>query len=80
MSNGAIAEPRVHVEQDEVGEWQVAYECDLPIAELDYPSRRFPEIDMYFGGVGAAYWDSKGSFEVAADPRRTGGTSLAGTG
>jgi gamma-glutamyltranspeptidase/glutathione hydrolase len=78
--SGAIAEPRVHVEQDEVGEWQVAYERDLPIAALDYPSRRFPEIDMYFGGVGAAYWDSKGSFEVAADPRRTGGTSLAGIG
>ena len=76
----AIAEPRVHVEQDEAGEWQVAYEGNLPIDSLDYRSRRFDEIDMYFGGVGAAYWDSAGTFEVAGDPRRTGGTSLAETG
>jgi gamma-glutamyltranspeptidase/glutathione hydrolase len=76
----AIAEPRIHVEQDEVGEWLVAYEQDLPIDALGFPSRRFEYIDMYFGGVAAAYWDSKGVFEVAGDPRRTGGTSLAGTG
>lgn len=76
----AIAQPRVHVEQGEAGEWQVAYEGNLPIDSLDYRSRRFDEIDMYFGGVGAAYWDSAGTFEVAGDPRRTGGTSLAETG
>jgi hypothetical protein len=58
----------------------IAYEAGLPIGTMDYPARRFDQIDMYFGGVGAAYWDSEGAFEVAGDPRRTGGTSLAGSG
>lgn len=75
----AIAAPRVHVEHTEDSGWQVAYEGSLPIDELGYPSRRFPEIDMFFGGVGAAYWDSHGELLAAADPRRTGGTSLAGS-
>ena len=29
---------------------------------------------MYFGGVVAAYADSSDGFQVAADPRREGGT------
>jgi gamma-glutamyltranspeptidase/glutathione hydrolase len=76
----AIAEPRVHVELNEDDKWQVAYEGSLPIDQLDYPNRRFKEIDMFFGGVGAAYGGSRGELEAAADPRRTGGTSLAGSG
>ncbi len=76
----AIAEPRVHVEYDEKNGWLVAYEGSLPIDRLGYPNRRFETIDMYFGGVGAAYWDSDGELVAAADPRRTGGTSLAGSG
>jgi gamma-glutamyltranspeptidase/glutathione hydrolase len=76
----AIAQPRVHVELNEDDQWQVAYEGSLPIDQLDYPNRRFETIDMFFGGVGAAYWDSRGSFEAAADPRRSGAISLAGSG
>lgn len=76
----AINEPRVHAELGEDGDWQVAYEGSLPISELGFPSRRFEKIDMFFGGVGAAYWDSRGQIEAAADPRRAGGTSLAGSG
>jgi hypothetical protein len=33
----------------------------------------FPEIVMYFGGVGAAVYGKKNGFGVAADPRREGG-------
>lgn len=77
----AITEPRVHVERDRDSEWLVAYEGSLPIDRLAYPHRRFENLDMYFGGVGAAYWDSQGGDLVAAaDPRRTGATSLAGSG
>ena len=76
----AIAEPRVHVERDGDSGWRVAYEGALPIDQLGYASRRFESIDMFFGGVGAAYWDSHGQFTAAADPRRTGATSLAGSG
>ena len=75
----AIAEPRVHVELNQNDEWQVAYEGALPIAELGYPHRSFENIDMFFGGVGAAYWGPRGELEAAADPRRTGGISLAGS-
>jgi gamma-glutamyltranspeptidase/glutathione hydrolase len=76
----AIAAPRVHVEREGVSGWRVAYEGSLPIDQLDYPSRPFEKLDMYFGGVGAAYWDSRGELVAAADPRRTGATSLAGSG
>ena len=76
----SIVEPRVHVELNEDNQWQVAYEGSLPIDQLGYPYRRFETIDMFFGGVGAAYWDSHGGFEAAADPRRSGVISLAGSG
>ena len=76
----AIAAPRVHVEHVDGTGWRVAYEGSLPIDDLGYPSRRFADVDMFFGGVGAAYWDSRGALIAAADPRRTGGTSLAGSG
>ena len=76
----AIAAPRVHVEDAGENGWRVAHEGSLPIADLGYPLRSFDDIDMFFGGVGAAYWDSRGELIAAADPRRTGGTSLAGSG
>ena len=41
-------------------EWQVAYEGSSTHRQLGYPLRRFETIDMFFGGVGAAYWDSHG--------------------
>jgi gamma-glutamyltranspeptidase/glutathione hydrolase len=76
----AIAAPRIHVEQAGEAGWQVAYEGALPLEDLGYRLRRFENADMFFGGVGAAYWDSRGNLTAAADPRRTGGTSLAGSG
>ena len=33
----------------------------------------------HFGGVGAALYDPANGFEVAADPRRAGGTVICGT-
>ena len=41
--------------------------------EVDLPVAVFPDIVMYFGGVGAAVFDEAVGFDVAADPRREGG-------
>ena len=48
-------------------------EPGLPIPDVDLPVSVFPELVMYFGGVGAAVYDEKQGFDVAADPRREGG-------
>ncbi len=76
----AIAAPRLHVERGEETGWRVACERSIPVDHSEYPLRRYENLDMFFGGVGAAYWDSHGELTAAADPRRTGGTSLAGSG
>ena len=69
----AIAHPRVHV--DTSGEdIQLKAEPGLDLPAVDLPVIEFPDIVMYFGGVGAAVFDNESGFEVAADPRREGGT------
>jgi gamma-glutamyltranspeptidase/glutathione hydrolase len=68
----AIAHPRVHV--DTSGEEiQLKAEPDLDLPDTDLPVTVFPELVMYFGGVGAAVFDDEAGFDVAADPRREGG-------
>ena len=68
----AIAHPRVHV--DTSGEEiQLKAEPDLELPDIDLPVTVFPELVMYFGGVGAAVFDKNEGFDVAADPRREGG-------
>jgi gamma-glutamyltranspeptidase/glutathione hydrolase len=73
----AIAHPRAHVELGDEG-YRVAYERGLPVEDVDLPGRMFDDLSMYFGGVGAAEWDPRRGFTVAADPRRTGGTAIVG--
>ncbi len=60
------------------GEWPV--KVRFPSTTVISPFAGIENLDMFFGGVGAAYWDSHGELTAAADPRRTGGTSLAGSG
>jgi gamma-glutamyltranspeptidase/glutathione hydrolase len=68
----AIAHPRVHV--DTSGDViNLKAEPGLALPEVDLPVSLFPGLVMYFGGVGAAVFDSERGFEVAADPRREGG-------
>lgn len=72
----AVAHPRVHV--DTSGEHdRLMAEPGLPVPETDLPLRTFPDINMYFGGVGVAGYDDDAGFAVAADPRRAGGTLIA---
>lgn len=68
----AIAHPRVHV--DTSGDIvNLKSEAGLDLPDVDLPVTVFPELVMYFGGVGAAVFDATSGFEVAADPRREGG-------
>ena len=68
----AIAHPRVHV--DTSGDViRLKAEPGLPLPDIDLPASIFPQLAMYFGGVGAAVHDDKRGFDVAADPRREGG-------
>ncbi len=73
----AIAHPRVHVDMS--GEdIRIMAEAGLDLPELDLPLKEFPEIVMYFGGVGAAVFDQAKGFDAAADPRREGGVFVSG--
>jgi gamma-glutamyltranspeptidase/glutathione hydrolase len=73
----AVAHPRAHLEISDEG-LNLAVEPGLELPELGIPVTRYPEISMYFGGVGAALFDTRSGFEVAADPRREGGTFVSG--
>ncbi len=69
----AVAHPRMHLKIDGRST-RLAVEPGLDVPELGIPVRRYPGPSMYFGGVVAAYADSSNGFQVAADPRREGGT------
>jgi len=73
----AVAHPRLHVEA-QAGKKVVACEPGLPMAEVKLPVREFDGLSMYFGGAGATLRHADASFEVAADPRRGGGTTIGG--
>jgi gamma-glutamyltranspeptidase/glutathione hydrolase len=73
----AVAHPRMHLEITD-DDLNLAVEPGLDVPDLDIPVTAYPSIGMYFGGVGAALFDKEGGFEVAADPRREGGTFISG--
>jgi gamma-glutamyltranspeptidase/glutathione hydrolase len=72
----AVAHPRAHLEISDKG-LNLAVEPGLALPDLDIPVTTYPAIGMYFGGVGAALFDRRSGFEVAADPRREGGTFVS---
>jgi gamma-glutamyltranspeptidase/glutathione hydrolase len=71
----AIAHPRVHVDTsgDDV---RLMAEPGLDLPETELPVHLFPNLVMYFGGVGTAVFDSERGLASAADPRREGGTCI----
>ncbi len=71
----AIAHPRVHVDTsgDEV---RLMAEPGLDLPVTDLPLKIFSSLVMYFGGVGAAVFESESGLASAADPRREGGTCI----
>ncbi|MFQ5982436.1 MAG: gamma-glutamyltransferase, partial [Woeseiaceae bacterium] len=72
----AVAHPRAHLELGDDG-MNLAVEPGLHLPQLDIPVTPYPSIGMYFGGVSAALYDEQSGFEVAADPRREGGTFVS---
>lgn len=77
--NSAVAHPRMHLKLDDAGS-DLAVEAGIELPELGFPVTRYPEVSMYFGGVVAALTDTQRAFEVAADPRREGGTYIGPNG
>jgi gamma-glutamyltranspeptidase / glutathione hydrolase len=73
----AIAHPRLHVDTSGTSD-RLAAEPGLDLPDIDLPLTVFPELNMYFGGVGAALATAAGGFDVASDPRREGGTAVCG--
>ncbi len=71
----AISHPRVHVDTSGNSVRLMAEPgLDLPDAEL--ADKVFSSLVMYFGGVGAAVFESDSGLASAADPRREGGTCI----
>lgn len=73
----AVAHPRLHVDMSGASD-RLAAEAGLDLPDTDLPIHIFPELNMYFGGVGTASFDKNVGFEVASDPRREGGTVICG--
>lgn len=71
----AVAHPRVHVDTSGENNRLMA-ESGLPLPDSDLPISTFPDLSMYFGGVGVASFDEASGFDIAADPRREGGTVI----
>jgi len=71
----AVAHPRLHLKIDG-DDSSLAFEAGFEPPDVGLPTTRFSDINMYFGGVVAALAHSGGTFEVAADPRREGGTYI----
>jgi len=71
----AIAHPRVHVDTSSP-EVRLMAEPGLDLPDTELPVHMFPDLVMYFGGVGAAVFDSETGLASSADPRREGGTCI----
>ena len=70
----AIEAPRLHVRFTADGSATVEHETDAAIAQsvvdAGLTGTDHGELQMYFGGVGAAYRRQDGALEAAGDPRR----------
>jgi gamma-glutamyltranspeptidase/glutathione hydrolase len=74
----AVEHPRLHVEVFE-GQPTIAYEPGIQVEAFDdLRLRRFPDLSMYFGGVGVALFDPATGLFHTADSRRTGATAVGG--
>lgn len=71
----AVVHPRLHVDTSGETERLMA-EPGLDLPEVDIPVKVSPELNMYFGGVGATLAERERGFQVASDPRREGATMI----
>ncbi|MEM7430970.1 MAG: gamma-glutamyltransferase [Pseudomonadota bacterium] len=72
----AVEHPRVHI--DTSGQSiRLMAEPGLDLPDLNIDAHTVRQLSMYFGGVGAARYSDVDGFDVAADPRRAGGTFVS---
>ncbi|MEX0975916.1 MAG: gamma-glutamyltransferase [Woeseia sp.] len=74
--DAAVAHPRLHLELPASGT-RIAFEPGMQPTDCPWPMTQYPQISMYFGGIGAALFDRQEGFSVAADPRREGATFVS---
>jgi gamma-glutamyltranspeptidase/glutathione hydrolase len=73
MVAAAIAAPRIHVDEPEIHcEYGHCTEALDLLAARGYDLTRWPEQNLFFGGVSAVEAGAGGSFAAAGDPRRGG--------
>jgi gamma-glutamyltranspeptidase / glutathione hydrolase len=69
----AIAEPRVHLEGEQLNlEGGIAPEVADALEELGYDVVRWNDLNLYFGGASAVAVGGEERLEAAGDPRRGG--------
>ena len=71
----AVRHPRLHLDFV-AGDPRISVEPGIPLPKTDWQVRNYHHIGMFFGGVAAALYDAHSGFDVAADPRRSGGTFI----
>lgn len=74
----ALDHPRVHVAVQEDGSARIKAEPGAVVPDHHLPVDRFDDLNMYFGGVGAALVEPNGRLSAATDPRRPGVAGLFG--
>lgn len=74
----ALDHPRVHVAVDESGVAVIKAEPGAVVPEYGLPVDWFNDLNMYFGGVGAALVEPNGRLSAATDPRRPGVAAVYG--
>ena len=72
----AVSQPRMHLEV-RGPEPLLSIEPGIKMPDISMKIKAYSEKGMYFGGVGVALHNPANGFEVAADPRREGGTFVS---
>jgi gamma-glutamyltranspeptidase/glutathione hydrolase len=70
----AVRSPRLHVERCGTTSYEPGFDdaAEAAFRALGESARRWPEQNLFFGGVHAARWHEKRGAEGAGDPRRQG--------
>jgi gamma-glutamyltranspeptidase/glutathione hydrolase len=74
----ALDHPRIHVAVDEDGTAVIKAEPGADVPPHPLPVDWFDDLNMYFGGVGAALVEPNGRLSAATDPRRPGVAAIFG--
>ncbi len=74
----ALGMPRMHVAVSENGDAVIKAEPGVRVPDYPLEVDWFDQLNMYFGGVGAALVEPNGMISAATDPRRPGVAAVFG--